>query len=138
MILFLKIWFIATLVISIYNFFITVGKRDKKETSLLEKLIDETKNLDTGITVMVTTLIYVILLLLTTLVYIPQMLLIGTGILSIRLSFLTIANIILGYVVMLTYSFVGMNDGIGFKIKVIDMIWSFAFYSVIIYTLFTI
>lgn len=138
MILFLKIWFIATLVISVCNFFKTIGKRDKKETSLLEKLIDETKNLDTGITVMVTALIYVILLLLTTLVYIPQMLLIGTGVLSIRLLFLTIADIILGYVVMLTYSFVGMNDGIGFKIKVIDMVWSFAFYSVIIYTLFTI
>lgn len=138
MILFLKIWFIATLVISVYNFFKTFGKRNKEETSLLEKLIDETKNLDTGITVMVTALIYVILLLLTTLVYIPHMLLIGTGILSIRLLFLTIADIVLGYVVMLTYSFVGMNDGIGFKIKVIDMIWSFAFYSVIIYTLFTI
>ena len=86
----------------------------------------------------VTALIYVILIVFTTLVYVPEMLLIATGVLSIRLLILTIANIILGFVTMFIYSFTGTNSGIGFKIKVVDLIWSLVFYPVILFTLFTI
>lgn len=138
MILFLKIWFTFVTGMTIWSSFKAYKNYNKKEAVLLEKLVDETKNSETGITVIVTALIYVILIVFTTLVYVPEMLLIATGVLSIRLLILTIANIILGFVTMFIYSFTGTNSGIGFKIKVVDLIWSLVFYPVILFTLFTI